>query len=274
MDGQIPARPDASPARRWLAIERAFADPALKPRDLHVLAAVLVRLNRRTGICYPSLATLAKDAGLKQRTTVGASITRLVVGGHLGRLSGDAKLQTANTYWLPEFPVSLEANSPISLEANSLSATAAASARVPVSLEAEPTQELEERATQKAEEAANAAHLSFREFMDRCKEAGEDAIPEDHPVFAWAGNAGIPRDGLDGAWREFSLRYGRNSQRKRSGTVAQWRDFFWEDVRSNEYRLWFYDEKAGKFCLSTKGRAQLRAANKVGARATPKVLST
>lgn len=92
------------------------------------------------------------------------------------------------------------------------------------------------------------AAVAFKTFRAACAAAGQDAIPEDDPVFAWAESAGIPIELLGLAWREFCNRYEDSPKRYRD-----WRQVFRNAIRGNWFKLWFCDGN-GQVCLSNQGR--------------------
>lgn len=85
-------------------------------------------------------------------------------------------------------------------------------------------------------------------FIEQCKAAGEDAIPESDPVFGWATKAGLPHEFLRLCWREFVTRHREGEKRQKD-----WRATFRRCVRDNWYRLWYLDEKG--YGLTTQGRS-------------------
>jgi hypothetical protein len=79
--------------------------------------------------------------------------------------------------------------------------------------------------------------VSFKTWITKVREAGEKPIPDDDPVFAYADQAGIPRDFLALAWGEFKARHTEPG-------AKQYRDFrkaFRNCIRGNWYRLWTCD---------------------------------
>lgn len=90
--------------------------------------------------------------------------------------------------------------------------------------------------------------IGFPEFLTRCKAANETPIPDDHPVFAYADEAQIPRDFLALHWFEFKERYGDGAKR-----YKDWRKVFSNSVRGNWFRLWYSPRDGGAYQLTTDG---------------------
>lgn len=81
------------------------------------------------------------------------------------------------------------------------------------------------------------AAITLQAFLDQCITAGEVAIPEDDPIFAYAEKAGITREMLAVAWQEFKAAFLPTDKRQKD-----WRAHFRNAVRRNWYRLWFLKE--------------------------------
>jgi len=78
---------------------------------------------------------------------------------------------------------------------------------------------------------------------------GEEAIPEDHHVFAYAKRAGIPLEFLQLAWDAFCAKYSRSAKR-----YADWPQVFRNAVDGNWLRLWYIDDDSGEYRLTTAGK--------------------
>ncbi|MGG6341531.1 hypothetical protein ACQ5SB_20675 [Stenotrophomonas geniculata] len=92
--------------------------------------------------------------------------------------------------------------------------------------------------------------ITFAAFLDQCQDAGESAIPKTDPIFAFARDAGIPKDFLHLAWREFAGRH-RDSGRLQK----DWRAHFRDAVRRNWFKLWWLPPAGG--CELTTAGVQL-----------------
>lgn len=66
---------------------------------------------------------------------------------------------------------------------------------------------------------------------------GEQAIPVDDPIFAYASEVGISVEMIEAAWREFKAYWRSNGKRK-----IDWRETFRNSVRQNRAKLWFMRE--------------------------------
>jgi hypothetical protein len=93
-----------------------------------------------------------------------------------------------------------------------------------------------------------ARSITFPEFMKRCKEAGETPIPNEHPVFAYASQAGIPDEFLSLHWLEFKDRYSDGKKK-----YTEWRTVFSKSVRGNWFHLWYAAKDGSGFHLTTDG---------------------
>lgn len=90
--------------------------------------------------------------------------------------------------------------------------------------------------------------IGFPDFIKKCKEDGETPIPNDHPVFQYAREAGIPDWFLTLHWFEFKDRYADGKKK-----YTEWRTVFSKSVRGNWFRLWYAPKDGGEFQLTTDG---------------------
>lgn len=90
--------------------------------------------------------------------------------------------------------------------------------------------------------------VGIRRFIDDCKANDEKPIPEGDPVFAYAEEAGITKDALYLAWREFVVRNTESGKR-----YKDWRKAFRNCVRGNWYKIWYFTPE-GDCMLTTTGR--------------------
>lgn len=102
---------------------------------------------------------------------------------------------------------------------------------------------------------------TFSTFVDECRAKGEKPIPEDHPVFRFADDAGIPVEFVRLAWMEFRRDFGDGGKgaKKRQAGVRGWRQHFDNAVRKGWYRLWAFDRQ-GECYLTPAGIALQREA--------------
>lgn len=94
----------------------------------------------------------------------------------------------------------------------------------------------------------------------------KQAIPDDHPVFAYAQRVGLSEDFLRLQWVEFVGRYSERDKRYRD-----WPKVFYNSVRGNWFHLWTTDAQTGQFKLTTVGK---QAAADAAARAAAKRKAT
>ncbi|WP_329914054.1 hypothetical protein [Stenotrophomonas sp. SMYL86] len=89
--------------------------------------------------------------------------------------------------------------------------------------------------------------ITFTAFIDACRAAGERPIRTDDPIFDFAEDAGIPREFVALAWREFAIKH------RDSGKLQKdWRAHFRDAVRRNWFKLWWCPP-AGGCELTTSG---------------------
>jgi hypothetical protein len=99
--------------------------------------------------------------------------------------------------------------------------------------------------------------IALRTFLAECKESGEQPIPNEDPVFAYAEKIGLPVEFLALQWDEFKDRY-----RKKEKRYKDWRQHFGNSVRGNWFKLWYADQ-VGQYALTTQG-IQAQRAHKEG----------
>ena len=95
--------------------------------------------------------------------------------------------------------------------------------------------------------------VTFDAFVERCKAAGEQRVPVDDPVRAYAVRAGIPDDFIGLAWKKFRHRHSGTTKR-----YKDWRRAFRNSVEDCWYRLWFFDGD-GACRLTTTGEGFRRS---------------
>lgn len=108
---------------------------------------------------------------------------------------------------------------------------------------------------------ARARGCTFSTFVAECRAKGEKPIPEDHPVFRFADDAGIPVEFVRLAWLEFRRDFGDGGKgaKKRQAGMRGWRQHFDNAVRKGWYRLWAFDRQ-GECYLTPAGVALKREA--------------
>lgn len=100
---------------------------------------------------------------------------------------------------------------------------------------------------------SKATAISLAAWLNHCKASGEQAIPEDDPVFTYAEQAGIPLDMLRLCWIEFRSRYSEPGAKR----YKDWRSVYRKAVRGNWLKLWFCN--ADGYTLTTAGLQAQRA---------------
>jgi len=130
--------------------------------------------------------------------------------------------------------------------------------RVPAGLEVgsknNPNPLIQESTTKEKPAPKRGQSIDLKTFLAECEAAGEEAIPADDAVFAYAQRIGLPADYVALAWAWFKVRY---ADKKQAG-VRGWRQTFRNAVEGNWPKYW-YAEDAGGWGLTTAGK-QARAA--------------
>lgn len=95
-------------------------------------------------------------------------------------------------------------------------------------------------------------------FLTACREAGEDAIPADDPIHAYAERVGLPSDYVRLAWRWFKSKYGPDGS-GRAKRYTDWRRHFRNSVEGGWPKYWAIDQSGGYY-LTTAGKQAEREA--------------
>lgn len=82
--------------------------------------------------------------------------------------------------------------------------------------------------------------ISLAQFLENCKVSGEQAIPEDDPVWEYSRKVGITEEMIAVAWREFKSYWLTGDGKAKRKT--DWRRTFLKSVQDNRARLWFVRE--------------------------------
>ncbi len=96
---------------------------------------------------------------------------------------------------------------------------------------------------------AKKAECSLPDWLETIKARGEDAIPADDPVYAYIDKIGLTDSMLLLAWGAFKARYSQPGAK----TYIDWRQVFRNAIEGNWLGLWWRDEQAGEWVLTTKG---------------------
>ena len=102
--------------------------------------------------------------------------------------------------------------------------------------------------------------ITFKKWLDDCKDVGATPIPEDDPIFEYADGVGISLDFIRYAWVEFKRKY--SSPESKGKRYKLWARHFGNAVRENWYGIWY--ERDGQFLLTTRGKQieiELKAKN-------------
>lgn len=104
----------------------------------------------------------------------------------------------------------------------------------------------------KQEAPAKAGSIELETFIANCQAKGEQAIPADDPVIAYAEGIGLPSEYLALAWSWFKS--AMEGKRKKD-----WRAHFRNAVKGNWPKYW-YGVEGGGWALTTAGKQAQRAA--------------
>lgn len=96
--------------------------------------------------------------------------------------------------------------------------------------------------------------IGIQTYLTQCEEDGVHAIPSDDTIFEYAEEAAIPTDFISLCFDEFVERNTDSKTRKKN-----WRQHFRNCVRSNWYKLWYFD--AGECKLTSTGQQALNKKN-------------
>jgi hypothetical protein len=111
-----------------------------------------------------------------------------------------------------------------------------------------------EEEKQKKPAARTSPKIDLQAFLAECEAAGEEAIPADDAVFAYAERIRLPREFVALAWGWFKVRYAG----KRQAGVRGWRQTFRNAIEGNWPKLWYAD--GDSWALTTAGKQAQRAA--------------
>lgn len=205
------------------------------------------------GECWPSFQHIANQCEISRRSAI-SHIKALV---DIGFLSVEARFksgeQTSNMYkinkavLLGSAGVALGGESPAPPLVQELH---------PPSAGAAPRTVIESSVGNVKENKTPAAKqlVTFSSWIKSVKESGEVPIPEDHPIFQYAEDAGLPIEYLRMCWVEFKARYTHEDKK-----YKDWRIVFGKAVRGNWFDLWRYGSDG--YFLTTKGQQAMNAMN-------------
>ncbi len=95
---------------------------------------------------------------------------------------------------------------------------------------------------------------TLRVYADRQKADGRKAIPEDHAVFRYAADIGLPREFLALAWWRFKDYYLNDNPNRK---YRDWPATFLNAVKGNYQKVWYMDNN--EFKLTTVGQQAQKA---------------
>lgn len=112
----------------------------------------------------------------------------------------------------------------------------------------------QETVNSKQDKPAAKPLITFSSWIQKLKDAGEDPISADDPIFDYALDAGIDMQFLRLAWEEFRDRYVAEDKR-----YKDWRAVYRKAIRENWLKLWWHDVDGYK--LTSKGMQAMTAMN-------------
>jgi hypothetical protein len=99
--------------------------------------------------------------------------------------------------------------------------------------------------------ASKQAKISLGLYLDRCKGFGDKAIPENHRVFVYADQVGIPSEYLWLCWKKFVSYYLEGNGKNKK--YIDWPTTFCNYVKNNYAKIWWINED-GAYQLTTTGK--------------------
>lgn len=96
--------------------------------------------------------------------------------------------------------------------------------------------------------------ITLSQFLESCRQGGEKAIPENDPIFEYAGKIGITDEMISVAWSELKASYLQSDKAYRD-----WRQTFRNAIRRNWFKLWYIAD-SGDVSWTTVGEQARRAA--------------
>ena len=229
-------------ATRW-----AWMQQCQKATDKLVLLSMADRADENH-VCFPSVARLSADTQLNRKTVMGA-IRRLQEVGLIDTMKSTG---ASNIYRLVGVPDRAGTYPKNGTSTETGTSTKIGTTPVPKtgrhqSQKRDPNLSITNQQPTKREPRKA---LTFSAWMKSIPE-DQDAIPQDHHVFRYAQNVGIPNNFLQLAWLWFERHYSRDekAQLKR---YADWPGVFRNAVEGNWGKLWWITPE-GDYQLTTPG---------------------
>lgn len=253
----------------YMPIE-AFTDKRLTLEQLRVLGALFSFRGKDSNTVWPRRQAIAERCGL-HLSNISSATSALE---KLGWLSKDGKgghsKSTRYTITVPDTVAQSATVAERATVAQSATGTVAQQAtrmRVAESARGKEVNQEHTNGTYQAREQARSdssaslktkkLNTTLAKFLESCKENGEQAIPENDPVFGYATKVGISEDMIEVAWGEFKSYWlhGEGRQKRKK----DWRGTFLNAIKQNRSRLWYLTEsEPAKW--TTQGEQARRAA--------------
>lgn len=100
--------------------------------------------------------------------------------------------------------------------------------------------------------------ITLAQFLEHCKDSGEQTIPETDPVWDYAQTVGIAEEMIPVAWKEFKSYWLTGDGKAKRKT--NWRQTFLNAVRQNRASLWYLKEGEPARWTTTGEQARRAAA--------------
>lgn len=221
---------------------RLARDRRLTQAAIAVATVLVDHANKETGQCFPSVATIIARAGVPKTTTIRA--LRLLE--EAGWIAADKRNGAVTHYTLTG---AMHGTGSVG-GTGAISGLKRGQTGSTHGTEAVPSTEPEQKEKQKQQGKTRSRATPRVTFDQWIKSVGEDEslIPDSHPVWRYAENAGIPDEFQDLAWVAFCRKYKHSTKR-----YSDWARVFQNAIEGDWLRLWRFDNATGQYSLTTAG---------------------
>ena len=209
-----------------------------------------------TGKCYPSMASIARKVRLSEcqarrvvHRLIGTDFLKVTANATGGAMSRRYQIVLAS------LTPSADAT-PSAGDRGSADATPPLAPVIGDPSHSYATRTVNEPSlTVKKVSSRKKTEIALLEFLETCRKNSEQAIPENDPVYEYAGKVGIDHEMIAVCWHEFKTAYLADKKRQKD-----WRAHFRNAVRRNWYKLWYLKDGATAQWTSTGEQARRAAA--------------
>lgn len=218
-----------------------------------VLVMLADRVNKDTGKCIPSIKRLAEDCGLSE-SCVQKNLKKLAEMGLIKVHSRfNDGVQLPNQYEMITGPISTPGVSDTPPRCTSSTPRVYQVRTEPGSLTSNITNippNPQKGETKKADKnkKTKTDSITLKEYLQKCKDEGVDAIPKEDSVFRHAQDSGLPIEFVALAWAWLKDKYLDSKKR-----YKDWRQVFRNAVNGTWGRLWWFDPASNEYRLTTVG---------------------